>query len=80
MILSDIKSILTFSIKPRRDGYADHYHRIFMVKLLLVISIIMGINWLMDSVNCMVPGITNNYLRYESLFFVLQLLQQKSLF
>lgn len=68
MILKDIKTILTFSIKSRRDCYADQYHRIFLVKLLLAISIIMGINWLLDSVNCMVPGNTDNYLCYESLF------------
>jgi len=55
MVATDIKGMLSISIKSRHDGYTDQYNRIFMVKLMLVSSLIMGISWFQDSINCMVP-------------------------
>ena len=57
MVATDIKSMLSISIKSRHDSHTDQYNRIFMVKLLLVSSLIMGISWFQDSIHCMVPGI-----------------------
>ena len=57
MVATDIKSMLSISIKSRHDSYTDQYNRIFMVKMLLVSSLIMGISWFQDSIHCMVPGI-----------------------
>ena len=64
MVATDIKSMLSISIKSRHDSYTDQYNRIFMVKLLLVSSLIMGISWFQDSINCMVPGIFYFYFIY----------------
>jgi len=55
MVATDIKGMLSISIKSRHDGYTDQYNRIFMVKLLLVSSLIMGLSWYQDSINCLVP-------------------------
>lgn len=55
MVATDLKGMLSISIKSRHDGYTDQYNRIFMVKLLLVSSVVMGISWFQDSINCMVP-------------------------
>ena len=52
----DLKDIFKIKIKPRHDSLTDQYHRIFMVKLLLISSLVMGISWFKDSVNCLVPG------------------------
>ena len=64
MVATDIKSMLSISIKSRHDSHTDQYNRIFMVKLLLVSSLIMGISWFQDSINCMVPGIFYFYFIY----------------
>jgi hypothetical protein len=56
MIATDLKGMLSINIKSRHDSHSDQYSRIFMVKLLLVCTIIMGISWYTDSINCIVPG------------------------
>ncbi|XP_047145463.1 innexin inx3 isoform X1 [Hydra vulgaris] len=56
MIATDIKSMLSITIKSRHDSYTDQYNRIFMVKILLVSCLIMGISWFQDSITCIVPG------------------------
>ena len=52
----DLKELLTIKIKSRYDNFTDQYHRIMMVKILLVCSLIMGLSWFKDSINCIVPG------------------------
>ena len=52
----DFKDIFKRKIKPKHDSLTDQYHRIFMVKLLLISSLVMGISWFKDSVNCLVPS------------------------
>ena len=56
MVATDIKGMLSIAIKSRHDSHADQFNRIFMVKILLVSSLIMGISWFQDSINCIVPG------------------------
>jgi len=55
MVATDIKAMLSIQIKSRPDSYSDQYNRLFMLKLLLVASLIMGISWFTDSINCIVP-------------------------
>ena len=59
MIASDIKGLLSISIKSRHDSVFDQYNRIFIVKMLLVCSMIMGISWFQDSIDCIVPDGTD---------------------
>ena len=56
MIAGDIKNMLSIHIKPRHDSIPDQYSRIFMVKLLLVCTIIIGVNQYNDKVTCIIPG------------------------
>lgn len=55
-VATDLKGLLTLNIKSRHDGYLDQYNRIFMVKLLMVATIVMGLSWYGDSINCIIPG------------------------
>jgi len=54
-VATDLKGLLTLNIKSRHDGYLDQYNRIFMVKLLMVTTIVMGLSWYGDSINCIIP-------------------------
>lgn len=49
-----LQDVLSLKIKTRHDGYCDQYNRLFMTKILLVSSIIMGYDFFTDRVNCMV--------------------------
>ena len=64
MIATDIKSMLSITIKSRHDCYTDQYNRIFMVKILLVSCFIMGISWFQDSITCIVPGKSNSFINF----------------
>jgi len=55
-VATDLKGILTLNIKSRHDGFTDQYSRIFMVKLLMVSTIVMGLSWYGDNINCIIPG------------------------
>lgn len=55
-VATDLKGLLTLNIKSRHDGYLDQYNRIFMVKLLMVATIVMGLSWYGDSIHCIIPG------------------------
>ncbi|XP_057310138.1 innexin inx2-like [Hydractinia symbiolongicarpus] len=55
MVATDIKGMLSISIKSRHDSYTDQYNRMFMVKILLACSLVMGISWFQDSIHCIVP-------------------------
>jgi len=56
MVATDIKGMLSISIKSRHDSHSDQYNRIFMVKLMLVCTLVMGISWYSDSISCIIPG------------------------
>ena len=55
VVVRTLKDIMTVQLKPRHDGYSDQFNRLFMTKLLLIASIIMGVDYFSDQVNCMVP-------------------------
>jgi len=56
MVATDLKGMLSISIKSRHDSHSDQYNRIFMVKLMLVCCVVMGISWYSDSISCIIPG------------------------
>ena len=56
MIATDFKSFLTIKLKSRDDNLFDQYSRIFMVKILLVTSMVCGLSWYSDKFNCIIPG------------------------
>ena len=55
VILKNIIKIFTIKIKPRHDSYADQFNRVFIRKMLIIASVIVGVNWFNDKVNCIVP-------------------------
>ena len=59
IIGGDIKELLSIKIKSRYDSFTDQFHRILMVKVFLVCSLIMGADWFKDSINCIVPESAN---------------------
>ena len=52
----NLKDILTIKIKSRHDSYSDQFNRIFMTKMYLLASVLMGIDYFHDSVSCIVPS------------------------
>lgn len=56
MIAGDIKKLLSIHIKPRHDSIPDQYSRIFMVKILMVCTIVIGFSQYKDTVSCIIPG------------------------
>ena len=54
-ITDSIKSILSVKTKPRHDTYSDHYSRIFMVKVMMVATLLTGMSWYSDKINCVIP-------------------------
>lgn len=61
-IAGDLKSLLTIKAKPRYDTLANQYNRIFMVKLLMVATIVMGFSWYTDSITCIIPASKYDFL------------------
>lgn len=51
----NIKDILSIKLKQRHDSITDQYNRIFMVKMLIVFSIITSVEFFTDKVSCIVP-------------------------
>jgi len=56
MFAKDLISLLSINIKSRTDNYSDQYNRILVVKILLVCSVIMSVNWFKDTINCINDG------------------------
>ena len=56
-ISSDLKDIFTIRVKERQDTCTDQFSRIFMVKMFMMASIVMGVDWFQDTVNCMIPAV-----------------------
>ena len=44
-IAGDVKELLTITIKPRYDSYADQWSRIVMVKITMMCAFFAGLNW-----------------------------------
>ena len=68
MIATDVKGILTIKFKPRTDHLTDQYSRIFMVKLLLACTVVTGISWYTDKMNCIIPS---KGLKLRCLYYVM---------
>ena len=56
MITGNIKSLLQIKFKNRHDNYTDQYNRIFMVKMAMISSMLLGLNWFKDTIRCTVPN------------------------
>lgn len=54
--INSIKSLLTITPKSRVDDFSDQFHRIFMVKMSMVASLLLGLNWVKDTITCIIPG------------------------
>ena len=64
MITGNIKSLLKIKFKARHDNYTDQYNRIFMVKMAMISSMLLGLNWFKDTIKCTIPnfaGIDKGY-------------------
>jgi len=81
-LTGDIKSMLTIKAKPRHDDFTDQFHRIFMVKICMVSSLLLGLNWMKDSITCIIPntaGISKDYVHQSCWiqgFYIFQQLPQ----
>jgi len=51
-----IKNMLSINLKQRDDSITDQFHRILMMKVLMVAAMVLGLNWFHDSITCIVPG------------------------
>jgi len=56
MITGNIKGLLQIKFKSRHDSYTDQFNRIFMVKMAMISSMILGLNWFKDTITCIIPG------------------------
>ena len=57
MILGDsFKDIVSIKIKPRVDDYADQFSRIFIVKMLLLATIVTSVDYFNDTMSCILSG------------------------
>ena len=56
MITGSIKGLLQIKFKARHDPFTDQYNRIFMVKMAMISSMLLGLNWFKDTITCIVPG------------------------
>lgn len=59
VVVRVLKDILSIKIKPRHDDICDQFNRLFMVKMLLIASVIMGFDYFSDRVSCMMPKESN---------------------
>jgi hypothetical protein len=55
-IIDQIKPILSITIKPRQDSFTDQFCRVVMVKLLMIATLLVGLNWYSDQMTCIIPG------------------------
>ena len=54
-LADEFKNIFTISSKPSHDSWWDKYNRIFMTKLFLACTTIIGVNQYKDSITCIIP-------------------------
>ena len=55
LIDGNIKDVLSIKLKCRHDGITDQFNRILMVKMLIIFSIIMSMEFFSDKVSCIIP-------------------------
>ena len=56
MVASSVKEIVSIKIKPRHDSISDQYNRIFMTKMCIICSAIIGVNYFNDNVSCIIAN------------------------
>ena len=56
LIAGSIKSILAVKLKTRHDSYTDQVSRIFVAKMFIVASLVLGVDWFQDTVQCITPS------------------------
>lgn len=56
MITGSIKGLLQIKFKARHDSFTDQCNRIFMVRMAMVSSMLLGLNWFKDTITCIIPG------------------------
>ena len=54
-LLGDVRKILAVKMKTRQDSHTDQYNRLVMVKVMLISSFAVGMNWFKDKLKCIVP-------------------------
>ena len=54
VFIHSLKDILSVKVKTRHDGFCDQFNRMFMTKLLLIMSIIMSFDYFADQISCIV--------------------------
>lgn len=59
LVANTLTSLLSIKIKPRKDGYCDQFSRIFMLKVLMAGTILVGLNWYSDDIICVIPKTSN---------------------
>ena len=65
LITGNIKKLLQLKFKKRHDSLTDQYNRIFMVKMFMISSMILGLNWFKGTFRCIVPkfsGLDKGYI------------------
>lgn len=56
MVAGSIKEIVSIKIKARHDTVTDQYNRIFMTKMCIICSAIIGVNYFNDKVSCILAN------------------------
>lgn len=55
-IANDIKDMLSVSRKQRHDALTDQFSRVFMLKICMVATLFVGMNWYKDDITCVIHG------------------------
>ena len=56
LISGSIQDVLSIKLKHRSDSFTDQFSRIFMVKMLIISSLITSMEFFSDTVSCIVPN------------------------
>lgn len=59
LFATNLKRILLIKFKHRHDSLSDQYNRLFVMKMILACTLISGLNWFKDPLNCIVPAISS---------------------
>ncbi|XP_057296182.1 uncharacterized protein LOC130625129 [Hydractinia symbiolongicarpus] len=55
VIVRALKDVISIKFKTRHDSFCDQFSRVFMTKIFLMASVIMGFDYFSDKVTCMTP-------------------------
>lgn len=54
-IIGGVVNLINIQIKSRPDSVTDQINRVFLVRIMLIGTLIVGLNWYRDRVSCIVP-------------------------